>query len=232
MGFGKFYTYDGFVRTLACPLQNEIFHDITASQLYQTTCGTNESFDEVWWFYCSTSATTPDKYVIYNYTTQVWVYGTMTRTAWLDSPLRKGPVAATSLQNLVEHEVGLDDVSTGSSVGISAYIESATFDIGDGNSLGYINRILPDVTFDGSTASSPSLTLTARTQAYPGAAHNSEVANAVTRVSTVDVEQWTTQVYIRARGRVMSLKVASSGVGVHWKLGVPRIDVRPDGRAS
>lgn len=232
MGNEKFYMYDGRVQALPCTLLDEVFDDIDTDQNLQIIAGTNEGFDEIWWHYCSASATSPDRYVIYNHALKIWYYGTMTRTAWLDSPLMGGPLAATAVNNLVLQETGVDDVESSSSMAISAYVESADFDIGDGHTFGFIRRVLPDMTFTGSTAFAPAVTMTVRTRNDPGAAHNAEVANAVTRTSVVDVEQWTTEVFLRARGRQMSLRVASNEVGVQWKVGVPRLDVRPDGRRA
>ena len=232
MGNEKFYVFDGKVQTLPCPLLDEVFDDINALQLTQTFAGTNEGFDEVWWQYCSEDANLPDRYVIYNYASRVWYYGTLTRTAWLDAPLKGGPLAATTVNNLVLHENGVDSVEGGSNVAIEAYVESADFDIGDGHNYGFVRKILPDLTFTGSSAFAPAVTMTVRTRNDPGSAHNTETNNTVTRTSVVEVQQWTPEVFMRARGRQMSLRVASDGVGVQWKVGVPRIDVRPDGRRA
>jgi len=232
MGVDKFYYFDGRVHTLNCPVSDHVFDNINLAQLYQTTAGTIESFDEIMWFYCSASVSSPDSYVCFNYTDNVWSFGTMTRTAWIDSGLKTGPLGATAVNNIVVHEQGSDDLSTASTTAISAYVESADFDIGDGHNVGFVRSILPDVTFANSSVTNPTVTMEIRTRNNPGAAHNADVAQNVTRVSTVDVEQWTQQVFIRARGRQMSFKIASDTVGAHWKVGTPRIDTRPDGRRS
>jgi len=232
MGTDKFYFFDGRVRTLTCPISDEVFDNWNTGQAYQTISGTNEGFDEVWWYYCSTGQNTPDRYVIFNYTENLWAYGSLSRTAWLDGALKAGPVAATTSQNIVIHEVGNDDGVTGTAAAVSAFIESADFDIGDGDRLAHVRSAFPDITFTGSDAVAPAGQLTVRTRNNPGSAHNTETTNTVARVSTSDVEQWTPQVFLRARGRVMSIRFASTGAGVRWKVGTPRIDVRPDGRRS
>jgi hypothetical protein len=254
MGVDKFYVYDGRVNTLNCDLRKFIFQDINLGQNEQIFCGTNEGFNEVWWFYCSLTGpngtgtvvnpnTIIDRYVIYNYVEKdgnngigVWYYGTMQRTAWLDSGLRNYPIAATYSYNLVDHESGVDNVETATALPIEAYISSAEFDIDDGDRFGFIYRMLPDVTFEGSTASSPSAVMTLIPMQNSGSGYNNPTSVAgsdnatVTRTATVPIEQFTGQVYIRVRGRQMIMKIASTGLGVQWQLGYPRIDIRLDGR--
>lgn len=232
MGREKFYAFDGRVQTLECTLLDHVFDNINVTQGLQVMAGTNEGFDEVWWHYCSANALLPDSYVIYNYTLRVWYYGTMTRTAWLDSPLKQAPLAAGSEQNVLMHESGVDDAATVSSQPINAYIESSDFDIGDGHNYGFVRRVIPDLTFTGSTIDTPAVQMTVRTSNDPGAALNPEVANSVARTSVVEVEQWTPEVFLRARGRQMNLRIESDALGVQWKVGTPRIDVRPDGRRA
>lgn len=232
MGREKFYAFDGRVQTLECTLLDHVFDDISTTQGLQVVAGTNEGFDEVWWHYCSTDASLPDRYVIYNYTLRVWYYGTMSRTAWLDSPLKEAPLAAGQEQNVLMHEIGVDDLATVSSQPIDAHIESSDFDIGDGHNFGFIRRVLPDLTFTGSVIDTPSVTLTVRTRNDPGAPLNAETEETVSRTSTVTVEQWTPQVYLRARGRQMSFRIESGELGVQWKIGTPRLDVRPSGRRA
>jgi hypothetical protein len=232
MGREKFYAFDGRVQTLECTLLDHVYDNINLLQGLQVVAGTNEGFDEVWWHYCSADALLPDQYVIYNYTLRVWYYGTMSRTAWIDSPLKASPLAATTVNNLVLHEDGVDDVETVSSQPIDAYIESSDFDIGDGHNFGFVRSILPDLTFTGSTAITPAVTMTTQTRNAPGAPLNADTDETVSRTSTVVVEQWTPQVFMRARGRQMRYKIASDTLGVQWKIGTPRMDVRPDGRRS
>jgi hypothetical protein len=235
MGVDKFYAYDGRVQTLNCDLRRFIFQDINQNQNEQVFCGTNEGFNEVWWFYCSGSSTTVDKYVIYNYLEKVWYYGTMARTAWLDSGLQPYPIAATYVNNLVYHENGLDDNSTATTTAIEAYIASSEFDIGDGHNFGFVWRMLPDLTFGDSvnspTAQAPKVTMTLYGLANSGSGSTSSAGANVVSSSTYDItEEFTGQIYTRLRGRQMIFKIASNQVGTAWQLGAPRIDIRPDGR--
>ena len=236
MGVDKFYKYDGRVNTLKCDLRRHVFGDINQDQGSQIFAGTSEGFNEVWWFYCSAGSTTINRYVVYNYLEEIWYYGTMERTAWLDSGLLDFPIAATYHKNIVLHENGVDDNVTGTPVAINAYIESAEFDIEDGQNFGFIWRMLPDVTFTGSTTSNPSLNMTLIPMKGSGSGFNTpqslggSSSAAVTRTATVPIEQFTNIVYIRVRGRQLIMKAESTGLGVTWQLGSPRIDVRPDGR--
>jgi hypothetical protein len=236
MGKDKFYMYDGRLQPLSCDLLRHIFGDFNAIESDQVFGGTNEEFHEIWWFYCSSGSTTVDKYVIYNYQDKIWYYGTLARTAWLDSGMRDFPLAATYTYNLVNHEEGIDDNETNPPVAINAYITSGEFDLDDGHKFSFVSRILPDVTFDGSTATSPSATMTLYPLQDSGSGYNDPAseggnsAGTITRSATVPVEVYTDQVDIRVRGRQMSVKVESTDTGVQWQLGIPRIDMRPDGR--
>jgi hypothetical protein len=239
MGEDKFYTYDGRVNTLSCDLRQYIFSDINLDQYTQVCSGTNEQFNEVWWFYCSASSTAIDRYVVYNYLEKVWYYGNLGRTAWVDIGVTSNfPIAATYVNNLVQHEIGNDDNTTASTLPIEAYITSSEFDIDDGDRFGFVWRVLPDVTFRGSDAASPSATLTLLPLQNSGSGYNSPASlggsdnGAVTRTATVPIEAFTGQVNIRVRGRQMSIKMASTAVGVQWQMGTPRIEIRPDGRKS
>lgn len=237
MGVDKFYRYDGTVTTMQCDLRKYIYDDINLNESLQIFAGTNEGFNEVWWYYCSDGSTTVDKYVIFNYVEKAWYYGTLGRTAWLDAGSNNNPIAATYLYNIVEHEVGVDDDSTGTPAAIEAYITSAEFDIGDGHQFGFVWRILPDMSFEGSTAANPSITMTLYPLKNSGAGYTApaSVAGAsaatVTRTVSFPVEEFTGQINVRVRGRQMSMKISSTDLGVAWQLGSPRIDVRPDGRA-
>ena len=240
MGVDKFYVYDGRVNTLNCDLRKYIYQDINLNQKQQVFSGTNEGFNEVWWFYCSKASDTIDRYVVYNYIENngqgVWYYGTLARTAWLDSGLRDYPLAATYSYNLVDHEYGVDDNETAVTLPINSYIASSEFDIDDGDRFGFVYRMLPDMSFEGSTAASPSVTMTLIPMKNSGSGYNSPPSvggtdNAtVTRTATVPIEQYTGQVYIRVRGRQMILRIDSTTAGVQWQLGYPRIDIRQDGR--
>ncbi len=236
MGKDKFYKYDGRTQPLQCDVRKYVFNDFNTSQYTQVFAGTNESFHEVWWFYCSDSATNIDKYVIYNYLENIWYFGTLARTAWLDSGLRDSPLAATYSYNLVDHEDGIDDNQGSSAAAITAYAVSSEFDLDDGHKYMFVSRVIPDISFDGSTADNPVATLTLSPLANPGAGYTSPtstggVNNAtVTRTATSPVEVFTEQLDIRVRGRQLSMRIESAATGVTWQLGTPRLDMRPDGR--
>jgi hypothetical protein len=236
MGIDKFYLYDGTVKTLYCPLRQYIFGDINLQQQFQVFASTNEGFNEIWFFYCSANSTTIDRYVIFNYLEQTWAYGTMGRTAWLDSSLRDYPMAAGYNGLLLYHENGVDDGSTNPPTAIESYVQSADFDIGDGHNYGFVWRMIPDITFDGSYVNNPEVMFTMRPRQNPGSNYGAAASPDV--VSTQDyrsqrnytVQQFTQIIYCRVRGRQMAFKVSSNMLGVQWQLGVPRMDVRPDGR--
>jgi hypothetical protein len=236
MGVDKFYKYDGRVQTLRCDLRQYIFSDINSAQYEQVFASTNEGFNEVWWFYCSSNSNAIDKYVVYNYEEDIWYYGMMARTAWLDSGLRNYPLAATYNYNVVNHEQGVDDNATGTALPIEAYISSSQFDIGDGHNFGFVWRILPDITFRGSTATSPQVTMYLQPLQNSGSGYNNPASvagsssGAVTRTAVIPVEEFTGQINTRVRGRQMAFKIDSTALGVTWQLGAPRMDIRPDGR--
>jgi hypothetical protein len=235
MGVDKFYMYDGRVQTLNCDLRRYVFNDFNKDQNQQIFCSTNEGFNEVWWFYCSAGATAVDRYVIFNYIEKAWYYGTMARTAWIDSGLRPYPVAATYINNLVNHEQGLDDDATGEPVAINAYISSSEFDIGDGHNFGFVWRVLPDLTFsnsvDSPTSVAPRVTMTLYGLTNSGSGSTSDAGATVASSSTyVITEEFTGQIYTRMRGRQMIFKIESNQIGTTWQLGAPRIDIRQDGR--
>jgi hypothetical protein len=237
MGVDKFYKYDGRTQTLRCDLREYIFSDINQSQNQQVFAGTNEGFNEVWWYYCSAGSTVVNRYVVYNYAEDIWYYGTMGRTAWLDSGLRDYPLAATYSNNLVNHEEGVDDNETGTSLPIAASIGSSEFDIDDGHNFGFIWRVLPDITFRGSTGTlTPQCNMTLIPLRNSGsgfttpASTNGTSTAEIQRIATAPIEQFTGQVYIRVRGRQLIFKVDSNRLGTTWQLGAPRIDIKPDGR--
>jgi hypothetical protein len=235
MGVDKFYKYDGRVQTLRCDLLRYVFSDISTTQYDQIASGTNEGFNEVWWFYCSENSTVIDKYVIYNYTEDIWYYGSMGRTAWLDSGLRNYPLAATYSNNIVDHEFGVDDNQTGTTTAIAASITSSQYDIGDGHNFAFVYRMLPDLTFRGSTVgTTPQVTMYLQGLTNSGSgvtqSGNAGVVNTGQVPSVVNVDEFTGQVYIRIRGRQMQMQITSNTIGTQWQLGAPRIDIRPDGR--
>ena len=235
MGVDKFYKYDGRVQTLRCDLRQYIYSDISPSQFDQIVSGTNEGFNEVWWFYCSENSNTIDKYVIYNYAEDLWYYGSMARTAWLDSGLRNYPIAATYSNNIVNHEFGVDDNQTATTQPIVASITSSQYDIGDGHNFAFVYRMLPDLTFRGSTAgTTPAVTMYLQGLNNSGSgvtqSGNAGVAYSGQAPSVINVDQYTGQIYIRIRGRQMQMQLTSNTIGTQWQLGAPRIDIRPDGR--
>jgi hypothetical protein len=237
MGVDKFYKYDGRTQTLRCDLRQYIFSDINQSQNQQVFAGTNEGFNEVWWYYCSAGSNVVNKYVVYNYAEDIWYYGSLGRTAWLDSGLRDYPLAATYSRNLVNHEQGNDDNETGTPLPIAASIGSSEFDIDDGHNFGFIWRVLPDITFRNSTGElTPqcNMTLIPMRNAGSGfttpASTNGTSSAEIQRIATAPIEEFTGQVYIRVRGRQLIFKVDSNRLGTTWQLGVPRIDIKPDGR--
>jgi hypothetical protein len=253
MGMDKFFVYSGRVQTLPCTLREYVFTDINLSQAYQFNAGTNEGYNEIWWSYCSSNSTVIDRYVIYNYLEQVWYYGDWAnfegenqgRTAWLDSSLRNVPMSmiygtagGTTNAQLVYQETGVDDSTANPPNPIVAYVQSSDFDIGDGHNYGFVWRVIPDLTFDGSFVNNPSADFTIRPRTFPGANYGTSDAPLVTSAQnyltqrTYTVQQFTEQVYVRIRGRQMAFKVSSDGLGVQWQLGVSRIDIRPDGRRS
>jgi hypothetical protein len=236
MGVDKFYKYDGSVATLVCDLKQYVFSDINLFQGYQAFAGINEAFNEVWWFYCSANSTVVDKYVIYNYTENIWYYGTMQRSAWIGADVSDYPVAATYSQNLVNHEVGVDNNETATPLPLNAYIESAQWDVGDGDSFTFIRRVLPDVTFRSSTGATPQLTMTIKPMRNSGSGYDnplSEGGNAsagVVRIAQAPIEEFTGQVFIRVRGRQFVLRYESNQLGTAWQSGATRVDFKKDGR--
>jgi len=241
MGVDKFYKYDGRVSTLRCDLRQYIYSNINLAQAQQVYSGTNEGFNEVWWFYCSANSTQIDKYVVYNYLEDIWYYGNMARTAWLDSGSLDYPLAApyinSTSNNLVYHENGNDDNITGVPAAIDSYISSSEFDISDGHNFGFIWRILPDLTFRSSTGeTTPQVTMTLIPLQNSGSGYTNPASvggsdNAtISRIASAPVEEFTGQVYVRVRGRQLVFKVQGNQLGLQWQLGAPRIDIRPDGR--
>ena len=235
MGRDKFYMYNGNVSTLNCDLRRYVFQDFNTLQPQQVYAGTNEQFNEVWWFYCSANSNVIDRYVIFNYLENTWYYGTMGRTAWLDSGMLEYPIGATYNSELVQHENGVDAYDLGVQTAIDAYISSSEFDIGDGHNFGYVWRILPDLTFSGSSTApdgtQPTVTMTLYPMQNSGTGTGYPGVDTVVRGQTYNItEEFTGQVYTRVRGRQLIFKVGSNQIGTTWQLGAPRLDIRPDGR--
>jgi hypothetical protein len=233
MGAEDFYAYDGRIQKIPCTVQSYIFDDFNLEQKEKVFAALNSSYNEVWWFYPSGDATEIDRYVIYNYAEKSWAVGTLSRTAWIDRGIFDYPLATDSSGVLYAHENGLNDGSTSPSSAINAHIESSQIDIGDGENFLFLDRLIPDITFNGSTDDSPAATFTLKTRNFPGGNYlqsdDSSVEQSVAETSTV-VEQFTDQAFVRLRGRSFALKVASSQTGIQWRLGTPRVQIRPDGR--
>jgi hypothetical protein len=230
MGIDKFYFYDGRVQTLPCTLKEYVFKDINFSQTDQIICGTNEGFNEVWWFYPSGASNWIDRYVIYNHLENIWYYGNLVRTAWLDTASRSFPQAVYTDENqdpgiLYTHEFGVNDAD----LPMQSFIQSSDFDIGDGEQFMLSRRLIPDVNFTTSNVPNPEVTLSVRSRNFPGSNFQNDPSDSKQVIETA-VGQYTDQIYIRARGRQMALKISSEDLGVQWQLGVQRLDVRPDGK--
>ena len=233
MGQDKFYAYTGRVETLPCTLRNHVFMNINFSQSDQIVCGTNEQWNEVWWFYPTADSSWNNAYVVYNYLDRVWYYGTMERTAWLDTPLRHFPQAVDTAPDsttgyLYNHEDGVNDVD----IPIEAYIQSNDFDLDEGEHFMLTRRIIPDIDFAGSdnneTSPTPEVTLEIKSRNFPGNAFNTNTDDTA-KVTQTSVGAYTGQVFMRIRARQMALKVMSDKLGTQWQLGSPRLDARPDG---
>jgi len=226
MGQKEFYVYGGTVQRLPCTVRDFVFDDINLNQREKIVASTNTSFSEVWWFYPSASSDTNDRYVVYNYEQQVWYFGAMARSFWMDRGIFDQPIAAGPNNYLYSQETGFDDDGSA----LTAYIESSQVDIADGDQFAFIRRMIPDLTFRGSTAGSPSANITVKTRNFPGGNYLQSTSSAVTKSASVPVEQFTDQVHLRLRGRSFAMRVESTASGVGWRLGSPRLDVRPDGR--
>ena len=226
MGIDNFYIYGGQTQQLACTVKDKVFADFNLEQADKVVAGVNSEFSEVFWFYPSASATDNDKYVVYNYQEQLWYFGTLARTAWLDRGTRSFPIAANS-PNIFNHEIGHDD--DGSSM--NSFIESAVMDLDDGDRFTYISKVIPDLTFKGSTnLSSPQATFTVKARNFPGEDFSNNDSGTATRTATAPVETFTNQFQIRSRGRSFAMRIESNALGSKWRLGNPRVDMRPDGR--
>jgi hypothetical protein len=229
MGAEEFYVYGGAVQRLPCTVRDYVFSDINTDQLEKVTASTNTAFSEVWWFYPSASSSENDRYVVYNYQQQIWYYGSMARTVWLDRGVEDLPVAAGTDHVLYFHEQGFDDGSTNPASGISAYIESSQIDIGEGEQFVFLRRMIPDLTFRDSTNETPQATMTLKARNFPGGNYLQSNSKIVEKTASVPVEQFTDQVHVRLRGRSFAFKIETSDTGTTWRLGSPRVDVQPDG---
>jgi hypothetical protein len=226
MGLKEFYAYGGTVQRLPCTVRDYVFDDINLAQREKIVASSNTSFSEVWWFYPSANSDVNDRYVVYNYQQQIWYYGTLERSFWMDRGIFDQPIAAGPNNYLYTQETGFDDDGSA----FTAYIESSQIDIGDGDKFAFIKRMIPDVTFRGSTAPSPSANFTIKTRNFPGGDYLQSTEKQITKTASVPVEQFTEQVHLRLRGRSFAMRVESDDSGVGWRLGSPRLDIRTDGR--
>lgn len=230
MGQNGFYQYDGRVFGIPCSVKDFVFNDLNWNQAEKITGGSNMSFNEVWWFYPSLNSQENDRYVAYNYNEKVWTVGTIVRTAWIDRSIEDYPRAAGVDGYIYFHEIGQDDGSTNPVSPIEAFIESTPMEIGEGESFGFAWRMIPDVTFRNSSATNPKLDFVLLAQDYSGSNFSQSKSNNTTLVARLPIEQFTEQTYFRLRGRMLTLRLESSDVGVAWRLGVPRVDIRTDGK--
>jgi hypothetical protein len=230
MGSKEFYVYGGTVQRLPCTVLDYVFSDFNRDQIGKVYSGHNSSYGEVWWFYPSKNSTTNDRYVIYNYQEKLWYFGTLERTAWVDRGINQYPIAASTDNKLYYHEFGQDDGSTNPPSAISANVESSQIDIGDGEKFTLVRRVLPDITFRDSTNETPRVNMVVKTRNFPGVTFNETSSNQVAQSVSTPVELFTEQLHVRLRGRSFAFRVESDVTGVMWRLGTPRLDVRPDGR--
>lgn len=229
MGRGTFWVYSGQVQELPCTVKQYVFGDMNVAQSDKIYAGVNSEFGEVIWFYPSADSDENDRYVIYNYREQAWYFGQLSRTAWIDCCPEPFPVAADTTGRLYFHENGPNDGSQDPPLPLNSFIESAPVDLQEGNQFMFIRRIIPDLTFYDSH-NSPQATLTLTAQNYPGSPLGDEAVAPTARTAVIPIEQFTEQVHVRLRGRSVRLRIESEKVNTRWHLGVPRIDVRPDGR--
>lgn len=230
MGAEEFYAYGGAVQRIPCSVRDYVFTNINNDQLEKVTAGLNTAFSEVTWFYPSASSSENDSYVTYNYDQKIWYYGLMNRTCWLDRGVNNDPLAASTDHYLYFQEIGFDDGSTSPASAITSYIESSQMDLGEGDQFAFMRRLIPDLTFRNSTAPSPQATMTLKVRNFPGGNYLSSDARTVVKTASIPVEQFTEQVFVRLRGRSFAFRIESEDTGVGWRLGSPRVDVRPDGR--
>ena len=230
MGLNEFYVFTGSVQKLPCSVRDYVFSDFNKAQAEKSFAASNSGYSEVWWFYPSEDSDEVDRYVVFNYVQNIWYIGSLNRTAWVDRGVDELPIAASTDYYLYDHETGFDDGSTNPVSAISAYIESSQFDLGEGDQFSFVNRLIPDLTFRGSTAGTPTATFTVKARNFPGGNYLQTETAAVEKTASVPVEQFTTQAFVRLRGRSIAMKVDSSGAGVGWRLGSPRLEIRPDGR--
>lgn len=230
MGENQFYGYDGRTTQIPCSVRSKVFEDLNLDQRELVTAALNSQYNEVWWFYPSLNSTENDKYVVYNYEEKVWYFGELSRTAWVDAETRSFPVAAAPDNNLYNHENGNDDGSNNPATPITSFIESSPVSLDSGDNYMLTNKVLPDITFTGSTGTDPEMTFEMRAYNNPGESYGEALTKDVARAATSPVEQYTDELFMRLRGRSFSLRLSSSELGTQWRVGIPRVEIRPDGK--
>lgn len=226
MGNAEFYLYSGSVQRIPCTVRDYVFNDFNTSQIEKVVAGSNVSFAEVWWFYPSSSSSENDRYVVYNYQENIWYVGTLSRTAWLDRGIGSVPIATSEDSYLYNHETGA--LADGSAM--TAFIESGDMDITDGNQFSFISRVIPDLNFRETNVNDTTVNFILNAKNAPGQTAQSTSTNTITKTSNTPVDQYTNQYQTRIRGRSFTFKVQSTDADVLWRLGIPRVDIRPDGR--
>jgi hypothetical protein len=230
MGKNEFYVYNGSVQRLPCSVRDYVFSDFNELQGDKCFASVNSAFGEIWWFYPSGSSDNIDRYVVYNYQQNIWYIGSMARSFWIDRGVFNLPIAAGLDGYLYNHETGFDDGSNNPATGITAYIESSQFDIGEGDQFSFVRRLIPDLTFRNSTSADAAVNFTLKARNFPGGTYLQENTKNVEKVATVPVEQFTQDAHVRLRGRSVAIKVDSTETGTAWRLGSPRIEIRSDGK--
>jgi hypothetical protein len=230
MGRAEFYVYSGSVQRLPCMVRDFVFSDINEEQLDKINAALNTEHSEIWWYYPSENSSEVNRYVVYNYLEKVWYYGSFGRTAWIDRGIFDFPFAANADGYIYEHEIGFDDGTTNPTTPINAFIQSSPIDIGDGEQFMLLRKMIPDVDFRDSTAVLPDVNITLDVKNAPDGTYSKTETDAFVKTQAAAVDARTEQLYFRLRGRQMRFKIESEDLGVTWRLGSPRLDIRPDGR--
>ena len=230
MGRAEFYVYSGAVQRLPCLVRDFVFSDINEEQLDKINAALNTEHSEIWWYYPSENSNEVNRYVVYNYLEKVWYYGSFGRTAWIDRGIFDFPFAANADGYIYEHEIGFDDGTTNPITPINAFIQSSPMDIGDGEQFMLLRKMIPDVDFRDSTAILPDVNITLDVKNVPDGTYSKTETDSFVKTQAASVSARTEQLDFRLRGRQMRFKIESEDLGVTWRLGSPRLDIRPDGR--
>jgi hypothetical protein len=231
MGRGEFYRFNGVVMPIPCAVKSYVFDNINNARWDKVCAGHNSAFGEIWWFYCAAGSEENDRYVVFNYQQNLWYYGAMERTAWLDKDMLSLPIAAAPDHKIYYHETGVADGESNPPVALGSYVESSAVDLADGEQFMFIRRLLPDVAFTRSTgAVTPTMTFTLKMRNFSGGSVVGSNDRLVSQTATTPIEEFTEQVFLRLRGRAMVLRAESNCSCTAWRLGAQRIDVRPDGK--